>query len=72
MTMNNAEFSIKNLKFAKSLAGMKVYIAEEPQPTRRDKEEMTPEREKAELEEIMNCGMISAGLPTDLARANSI
>jgi hypothetical protein len=72
MTNNAGSLPIKNLKLWKTLGGLRVYLQEKPQPTRRDKNEATPEREKDELKAILGCAYTAAGLPTDTASANSI
>ncbi len=70
--MNNSEFSIKNLKFVDVIAGLRVFIKEKPQITRRDVREVTPKSEEEELADITRCGLAQAGLSTDLANSRSI
>ncbi len=72
MTNNAGSSPIKNLKLAKTLAGLKVYLGTKPQITRRDARESSPEKDAEELKTIQNCGYASAGLSTDTARASSI
>jgi hypothetical protein len=72
MTNNAGSFPIKNLKLWKSIGGLRIYLGNQPQPTRRDKDERTPGRDEAELKAIVECGYIAAWLPTDMARANSV
>lgn len=70
--MNNSEFSIKNLKFVDVIAGLRVFIKEKPQKTRRDAKERTPKSEEEELSDITRCGLAQAGLSSDLAQSRSI
>ncbi len=72
MTNNAGSFPIKDLKLWKSIWWLRVYLWNQPQPSRRDKEERTPSRDEAELKAIIDCWYITAWLPTDMARANSI
>lgn len=60
MTMNNSESPIKNLRFVDVIAGLRVYMKEKPQMTRRDKREVTPKSEEEELRDIARCGDASA------------
>lgn len=72
MTNNAGSLPIKNLNLWKSIGGLRVYLGNQPQPTRRDKDEQSTEKDEAELKAVIDCGYITAGLPTDLARSNSI
>lgn len=72
MTNNTASSPKKWLNLPSTLAGLKVFLDENPQKTRRDKKEVTPEKEAQELKDIQKCGNASAGLSTDEARARSI
>lgn len=72
MTNNAGSFPIKNLQLWKSIGGLRIYLGNQPQPTRKDKDERTPGRDEAELKAIVECGYIAAWLPTDMARANSV
>jgi hypothetical protein len=72
MTNNTASSPKKWLNLISTLAGLKVYLAEKPQVTRRDKKEATPQREAEELKDIQRCGYASVWLPTDEARARSM
>ncbi len=72
MTNNTASSPKKWLNLPSTLAGLKVFLDENPQKTRRDKKEVTPEKEAQELKDIQKCGNASVGLSTDEARARSI
>ncbi len=72
MTNNTASSPKKWLNLASTMAGLKVFLDENPQKTRRDKKEATPEREAQELKDIQRCGYASVGLPTDEARSRTI
>ncbi len=72
MTNNTASSPKKWLNLPSTLAGLKVFLDENPQKTRRDKKESTPEREAQELKDIQKCGNASAGLSTDEAKSRSI
>jgi hypothetical protein len=72
MTNNAWSDTRKWLKLINILSWLKVYIAEKPQITRRDKKEVTPSREAEELAGIKRCGYASAWLSPDLARSRSI
>lgn len=72
MTNNAGSLPTKNLKLWKSIWGLRIYLGNQPQPSRRDKDEQTTAKENAELLAVINCGYISAGLPTDMTLANSI
>jgi hypothetical protein len=60
MTNNAGSFPIKNLQLWKSIGGLRIYLGNQPQPTRKDKDERTPGRDEAELKAIVECGYIAA------------
>ena len=72
MTNNTASSPKKWLNLPNTIAGLKVFLDETPQKTRRDKREATPERDAQELKDIQRCSYASAGLSTDEARSRSI
>jgi hypothetical protein len=72
MTNNTFSLPFFNLKLPSTIAGLRVYLANSPQVTRRDKRDETPEKKKEDLEQVRRCAQASVGLPTDLKKANSL
>lgn len=72
MTNNAGSMPIKNLNLWKSIGWLRIYLGNQPQVSRRDKDERTPDQEEAELKAVIDCWYITAWLPTDLARSNSL
>mgnify|MGYP000847549953 FL=1 len=72
MTNNTFSLPFFSLKLPNTIAGLRVYLANSPQVTRRDKRDETPEKKKEDLEQVRRCAQASVGLPTDLKKANSL
>lgn len=72
MTNNMYQLNWSSLKFSNIIPKPLIYVAYKPQQSRRDKKDDTPASKDAKLQAAAKCAMYSAGLSSDLNRANNM
>lgn len=70
MVRNSYKLPFLNIILKNKIAGAKVFIEDSPQRKKRYEKEYTQEEHDKEFDELRRCAYVSAGLPSDMARAN--
>lgn len=72
MTNNSFQLPFLNIKFAKKIAGGRVFMYNSPQITKTLEAEQTPQKKQDDFDEMYRCAMLEANLSTDEKKNASI